>query len=60
MNTDPPIFSQLISFASRYEFNKCVQRYAGNLEPRIFSYWDQFLTLAFAQLTFRESLRSSS
>ena len=57
MNTDPPIFSQLISFASRYEFNKCVQRYAGNLEPRIFSYWDQFLTLAFAQLTFRESLR---
>ena len=57
MNNESPIFSQLISFASRYEFNKCVRRYAGNLEPRKFSYWDQFLTMAFAQLTLRESLR---
>ena len=57
MNTVSPIFAQLIGFASRYEFNKCVKRYAGNLEPRKFSYWDHFLTMAFAQLTHRESLR---
>lgn len=36
MNTVSPIFAQLIGFASRYEFNKCVKRYAGNLEPRKF------------------------
>jgi Transposase DDE domain/Domain of unknown function (DUF4372) len=57
MNSDPSIFSQLISFAPRYEFTRCVRRYAGNLEPRKFSYWDQFLTMVFAQLTLRESLR---
>ena len=57
MNSDPSIFSQLISFAPRYEFNRCVKRFAGSLQPRKFSYWDQFLTMAFAQLTLRESLR---
>ena len=57
MNSDQSIFSQLISFAPRYEFNRCVKRLAGNLQPRKFSYWDQFLTMAFAQLTLRESLR---
>lgn len=57
MNKERSIFSQLVSFAPRHEFNRCVERYAGNLQPRKFSYWDQFLTMAFAQLTLRESLR---
>jgi hypothetical protein len=57
MNKEQVIFSQLIELAPRYEFNKCVRRYAAGLQPRKFSYWDQFLTMAFAQLTFRESLR---
>lgn len=57
MNNEQAVFSQLMDFASRYEFNQCVNRHAGNLRPRKFSYWDQFLAMAFAQLTYRESLR---
>lgn len=57
MNNEQSIFSQLMDFAPRYEFNRCVKRYAGKLRPRKFSYWDQFLAMAFAQLTYRESLR---
>ena len=41
----------------KYEFDKCVQRYAGNRYVKRFTCYDQFLTMAFAQLTFRESLR---
>jgi Transposase DDE domain/Domain of unknown function (DUF4372) len=41
----------------RHEFNTCVRRYGGDCRPRSFSCRDQFLCLAFAQLTFRESLR---
>lgn len=40
-----------------YEFRKCVQRYRGNYKVRNFSCWNQFLYMAFAQLTYRESLR---
>lgn len=43
----------------KYEFNKCVDRYRGNHRIRKFSCWDQFLCLAFAQLTSRPSLRST-
>lgn len=39
------------------EFQKCIIRYGGDRNPRGFSCWDQFLCLAFAQLTYRESLR---
>jgi Domain of unknown function (DUF4372) len=42
---------------SPYEFRQCVQRYNGNFKIKSFSCWDQFLCIAFAQLTFRESLR---
>jgi len=42
---------------SSYEFRRCVERYHGHHKVKSFSCWDQFLTLAFAQLTFRESLR---
>lgn len=57
MNTDRTIFSQVMDFVSRYEFNKCVERYNGNYKTKSFSCWDQFLCMAFAQLTYRESLR---
>jgi hypothetical protein len=51
------VFAQLIKFAPHNEFNRCVARYGGNKSVRSFSCWDQFLTMAFAQLTHRESLR---
>jgi hypothetical protein len=53
------VFAQLMEFLPRHEFNKCVRRYAGDKRPRKFSCRDQLLCLAFAQLTFRESLRDS-
>ena len=57
MNSGKTIFSQLIDFLSPYEFRQCVQRYNGNHKIKSFSCWDQFLCMAFAQLTYRESLR---
>jgi hypothetical protein len=42
---------------SRYEFQKCVDRYRGNHQQKTFSCWDQFLAMGFAQFTYRESLR---
>ena len=40
-----------------YEFRSCVKRYRGNYKVKIFSCFVQFLCMAFAQLTYRESLR---
>lgn len=51
------IFAQLMDFLPVYEFEKCVQRYDGDHRVRSFSCFDQFLCMAFAQLTHRESLR---
>ncbi len=51
------VFAQLMDFLPRREFNACVSRYGSQRRPRGFSCRDQFLCLAFAQLTFRESLR---
>ncbi len=51
------VFAQLIDHVPDYEFRKCVARYRGDYKLRGFSCFDQFLCLAFAQLTFRESLR---
>lgn len=51
------VFAQLMDFLPRHEFNACVRRYDGDRRLRGFSCRDQFLCLAFAQLTFRESLR---
>jgi hypothetical protein len=51
------IFAQLMDFLPTHEFNRCIERYRGNFRTREFSCWDQFLCMAFAQLTFRESLR---
>ena len=57
MNAGQTIFSQLLDFLPTYEFNRCVRQYRGNYRMRQFSCRDQFLCMAFAQLTFRESLR---
>jgi IS4 transposase len=51
------IFSELISHLPHKEFQKCVARYDEDSQSRTFSHWDQYLTMAFAQLTYRESLR---
>ena len=51
------IFSQLMDFFPKYEYDKCVKRYRGNRRVRTFSCYDQFLCMAFGQLTYRESLR---
>jgi hypothetical protein len=57
MNTGKTVFSQIMEFLPMYEFRKCVKRYNGDYKVKSFSCMDQFLCLAFAQLTFRESLR---
>lgn len=57
MHVGQIIFSQIMDFVPLYEFRKCVQRYSGNYKVRSFSCWSQFLCMAFAQLTYRESLR---
>jgi hypothetical protein len=51
------VLAQLMKSVPRHEFNQCVRRYQGNARVRGFSWRDQFLAMAFAQLTFRESLR---
>jgi Domain of unknown function (DUF4372)/Transposase DDE domain len=57
MNQGRTVFSQLMSFLPDREFRRCVQRYQGDMRLRGFSCWDQYLAMAFAQLTYRESLR---
>jgi hypothetical protein len=57
MNLGKTVFAQLFKFLPIYEFRKCVQRYQGTYKVQTFSCWDQFLCIAFAQLTYRESLR---
>jgi len=50
------IFSQLISFVPKYEFDKCVDKYNGNYRTKYFKCWAQFLCMLFGQLTYRESI----
>jgi hypothetical protein len=57
MNHGHTIFQQLISFLPDREFRRCVARYQGNAGSRNLSCWDQYLAMAFAQLTYRDSLR---
>jgi hypothetical protein len=57
MHSGKLVFAQLMEFLPRHEFNTCARRYGGDRRQRGFSCRDQFLCLAFAQLTFRESLR---
>jgi len=57
MNAGRIVFAQLMDFMPTHDFNRCVDRYRGNYRTRRFSCRDQFLSMAFAQLTYRESLR---
>lgn len=57
MNTDRIVFSQIMDFIPKHQFNRCVRRYRGHYRLRKFSCFDQFLCMAFAQLAFKESLR---
>ena len=57
MNEGRTVFAQLLDFLPKYEFDKCVARYRGNFRVRKLPAYEQFLVLAFAQLTWRESLR---
>lgn len=57
MNTGRTVFAQLMDFFPLPEFRRCVERYRGEYKVQSFSCLDQFLCLAFAQLTYRESLR---
>ena len=51
------VFSQIMDFLPIKKFRRCVDRYNGNFRVRSFTCFDQFLCMAFAQLTYRESLR---
>ena len=57
MNEGRTVFAQLLDCLPKYEFDKCVARYHGNFRVRKLPAYEQFLVLAFAQLTWRESLR---
>jgi hypothetical protein len=51
------VFSQLLDFLPKKQFDGCVQRYHGNHRVKTFSCFDQYLCMAFAQITYRQSLR---
>jgi len=57
MHTGRLIFSQVMDFLPTHTFRQCVNRYQGNRKIKNFTCLDQFLCMAFAQLTYRESLR---
>lgn len=57
MNAGRTVFAQLIAHISHVEFQKCVARHGGDDHHRSLSCWDQYLAMAFAQFTYRESLR---
>ena len=57
MHIGRTVFAQLLDGVPKDEFRKCVNRYRGNYRVRTFSCWDQFLSMVFAQLAYRDSLR---
>src|SRR6202051_1051410 len=57
MNSGRTVFAQLVAHLSHIEFQKCVTRYDGDQHHRSLSCWDQYLAMAFAQFTYRESIR---
>jgi len=57
MNGNRTLFSQIMDYLPLNDFRRCVKRYSGNYRVRTFSCLDQFFCMAFAQLTYRESLR---
>lgn len=59
MNTGKPVFSQLMDWIHPEQFRRCVERYRGEYKVQSFSCWDQFLCMAFGQMTYRDSLRDT-
>ena len=57
MTTEKLVFAQLMQWVPHYLFHRLVKRYKGDYKVSSFTCWDQFLCMAFAQLTYRESLR---
>jgi hypothetical protein len=57
MNVGRTVFSQLMDFIPRTEFRRIVKRHRGDRRVRHFTCWEQYLAMAFAQVTYRESLR---
>lgn len=57
MHSGSFLFTQLMTFLPRRDFDRCVRQYRGNYRTRHFSCFDQWLCMAFAQLTYRTSLR---
>lgn len=57
MNQGKTVFSQLMDFSPMYSFHQCVEKYHGDKWVQTFSCWEQFLSMAFAQLTSRSGLR---
>jgi len=57
MNAGKTVFAQLLAHLPRHEFRRTVARHRGNYRVRSFSCWDQFIAMAFAQLSGRDSLR---
>ena len=57
MSKERTVFSQILDFIPKHQFRTCVHRYNGNYRVKSFSCFDQYLTMAFAQLTYRQSLR---
>lgn len=57
MHSGRTVFSQLLDFLPKHQFDQCVRRYRGNHRIRTFSCFDQYLCMMFAQMTYRQSLR---
>jgi len=57
MNSGKYVFTQLLQFVNKYEFEKCVKQYNGDYRVRDLNCWNQFIQLFFGQLTSRNSLR---
>jgi hypothetical protein len=57
MHSGKYLFAQLMALLPKRDFDRCVRKYRGNYRTRTFSCLDQFLCMAFAQLTYRTSLR---
>ena len=57
MHAGQTVFSQLLDFLPKKQFDRCVRRYHGNHRIKTFSCFDQYLCMAFAQITYRQSLR---
>jgi hypothetical protein len=57
MNSGQTIFAQLMDLLPTYDFRRCVERYQRNKHVKAFSCGDRYLCMAFAQLTYHESLR---